>query len=93
MPPATRARTVWHEVLEARHREHRRNGDRSRETLRADERELWAAELLAALDLALVGVGLAPAPAAEVVDPRDALVELMAVAASWTDAMDGTPWA
>lgn len=89
-PPATRTRTVWHEVLDARHHEHRRNTTRSRETLRADQRELWAAELLTALDLVYVGVALAPG-GDDVVDPREALIELMAIASSWVDAMDGTP--
>jgi hypothetical protein len=82
--------TVWDEVLAERRAHHiacRDTQGASRETWRADEVTRWRADLAAArvdLDNAL-GIGTGT-----VIDPRDALIRLMAAAAAWVDAMDQT---
>lgn len=81
---------LWRDVTDARHTEHATLGAQSRENRRADEACDWVAELIAGVDLVAVAVGLAdPEQGEDVADPRDALVQLIASAASWVDAMDG----
>ncbi len=78
------ARTVWHEVIERRHLMHKQAGPESMET--------WAPADIA-------WVGLLEDAEGDVVDartdasgghgdPREALIDLLAVASAWVDAFD-----
>ena len=80
---------LWRDVTAARRDERARLGDQSREQRAAGDVYLWVGELIAALDIVASAAGAGTEPETwDDVDPVDALVELVAVAAAWHDAMD-----
>lgn len=90
--PTPHARALWQEVVDARRAEYARRAGDSREQRRADERDAWLDDLEELLDEtrravegAPSGRSLSPDP----LDPRTALVELLAAASAWVAAMDG----
>ena len=80
-----KARNVWDEVLDVRHKHHReaRIDGTSRELRRAADVPVWLAELGDTL-VALEERTLFNDPG----DPRETLLELLAIGAAFVDAID-----
>lgn len=102
--PTPHARALWQEVVDARRAEFTARRADSREHRRADDRHAWAEDIRHHFARALRSVMLEDALVerlaaafdvpvdlvrGEVVDPRAALVDLLAAASAWVDAMDG----
>lgn len=80
MPPL---RTVWHEVTERRRTLHQQAGEASMETWTPAD-PAWTGVLQDVHD----DVQQARADATSLRDPREALIDLLAVASAWIDAFD-----
>lgn len=78
---------LWADILAARRAHDFTAGPASREQRRADQRDAWLDDLDAALLATRQSVEAIPfEPHA---DPREALVELLAIGSAWVSAMDG----
>lgn len=88
-------RTVWHEVLDTRREMHTADvssGGQPMETWRPDETKRWVGYLEVQLDSLATSVGLTPGVrGAAGLDPRQCLLDIMAVCSAWVDAMDQQP--
>lgn len=78
--------SIWYEVVEARKKAHVKHGENSIEAIPADRVAVWlpilieeVGELANALTYDSTG------------DPRAELIDVLAVASAWVDAMDGKP--
>lgn len=85
--PTPHARALWQEVVDARRAEYARRAGDSREQRRADEVGAWLGDLRG--HLSEVASSVEAVPFEPHADPRAALVDLLAAASAWVDAMDG----
>jgi len=81
---------LWADILAARRAHDFTAGTASREQRRPDERGAWLDDLRHALAAVRCSVGDqdGPCPCDHGGDPREALVELLAIGAAWVSAMD-----
>ena len=80
-------RTVWREVIAYRRQLHSETGEASIELRPAGEWHRWLDDLHAGV----LHVRAAVERPGSTVDPRAALIDLLATASAWVDAMDAAP--